>query len=92
MSQSNSIQSWISDRVILFRLRFAVTQVRRKNKDAPNLGHPDVVTTTNAQRPSSIQSRMSSFFKKLLERVRKLRRRSQEKLLRSEIAGMQLVR
>jgi hypothetical protein len=33
-------------------LRFAVSQVRRKNKDAPNLGHPTVGTTTSGQRTS----------------------------------------
>jgi hypothetical protein len=33
----------VSDRVILFRLRFAASQARRKNKDAPNLGHPILV-------------------------------------------------
>jgi hypothetical protein len=37
--QSNQV----CDRVILFLLRFCVSQVRRKNKDAPNLGHPTVV-------------------------------------------------
>ena len=29
-----------------FELRFVETQIRRKNKDAPNLGHPTFGTRT----------------------------------------------
>ena len=38
--------------MILFQLRFVPSQVRRKNKDAPNLGHPNLGATSSGQRPS----------------------------------------
>jgi hypothetical protein len=40
----------VIDRIILFRLRFVPSQVRRKNKDAPNLGHPSLY---NFKRPET---------------------------------------
>ena len=33
----------VFDRMDLFQLRLVLSQVRRKNKDAPNLGHPGLV-------------------------------------------------
>jgi hypothetical protein len=43
----------VIDRMILFRLRFVPSQVRRKNKDAPNLGHPNLGSTSLCQRPGA---------------------------------------
>jgi hypothetical protein len=39
----------VIDRMILLRLRFVLSQARRKNKDAPNLGRPNVATTARCQ-------------------------------------------
>ena len=36
-------KSQVSDRINLFRSSFVLSQVRRKDKDAPNLGHPQFV-------------------------------------------------